>query len=512
MNENPQEAFTRPVGIGSFFRGISLRTKAVLMLVMFLGFTIFTGIIISKERSRLNSYVGQLQAVHLAEENILGLYMSIAQATLTLNEHHKDTQSDTKAVSRQLSSDLDKVLSGLYDLQATYSDMSTHVWKLQQNQKALAGPSPHLVFSAIRENLHDLKNEVSQVNTIYATNEVHWMDAYNKSFSRLSIEWAFFVLTGVVALSLMVMFFVTRLALDIRRVQDRAMQIVGGYRGESMKITRTDELGSLMESVNKMQLALRQQELKVELSRQQEFHKEKMAAVGSVAAAVAHEINNPLSAIVGMSNEMCHLQETDQCGRRNSQCHPEMLQSHARRVMEITRQISEFSSPRSGEARLYDLNNLISTTAKFVSFDRRFRSAELVLSLDPQLPAVFIEGDHVTQVVMNLLINAVDAMDGQTDPKPRIDLETSTWGNDVVIRVKDNGPGIDPAIFPRVFEEFFTTKPVGKGSGIGLALSKSLIESSGGTIAMDSQVGAGVVVTIRLPLSANDSPDSGKGQ
>lgn len=510
MNENPEGASPEPFKVAPSRLGMSLRTKAFLMLVMFMIFTIVTGIVISKERNRLNSYVGQLQAVHLAEENILGLYMSIAQATLTLNEHHK--ASDTEAVSRQISSDLDKVLSGLYDLKTTYSDMSAFVLKLQQNQKALAGPDPHRTFDSIRENLHNLSTEVSGVNTIYATNEVYWLDEYNKSFARLSFEWALFVLTGVVALSGLVMFFVTRLALDIRRVQDRAMQIVQGYRGESMKVTRSDELGALMDSVNKMQFALRQQEIQVELSRQQEFHKEKMAAVGSLAAAVAHEINNPLSAIVGMSNEMCHLHETEQCGKRNNQCHPEMLQSHARRVMEITRQISEFSSPRSGEAKLYDLNNLISTTSKFVSFDRRFRSVELVLSLDPQLPAVFVEGDHVTQVVMNLLINAVDAMDGQIDPKPRIDIETTAEENGVVIRVKDNGPGVDPAILTRVFDEFFTTKPVGKGTGIGLALSRSLIESSGGAITMDSHLGTGTVVTIRLPLSKNDTPDTGKGE
>lgn len=489
--------------------GVSLRTKAIWMLVIFILFTIVTGLIINKERRHLYNDVQQLQAVHFAEENLLGIYMSVAEATLTVNENFKN--EDVEMASRRISVDLDKVLSGLHELKARHPEILPYIQKLQLNQSALSGPDPHLAFIAVRENLHNLTLEVSAINAVYANEEVHWLNEYNKAFDMLSYEWTLFAFIGVVTLSSLVIFFVTRLAWDIRRVQDRAMQIVEGYRGEPMAVTRNDELGALMECINKMQLELRRQEIQVELSRQQEFHREKMAAVGSIAAAVAHEINNPLSAIVGMSNEMCQMQSLKQCGNTNNNCQPEMLQSHARRAMDITRQISEFSSPHSSEPKLYDLNNLIRTTAKFVSFDRRFRLVELELDLDPQLPAVFVEGDHVTQVLMNLLINAADATEGRQDPKPRITIMSRCDSGAVTILVKDNGPGIAPEILSRVFEEFFTTKPAGKGTGIGLAVSRSLIASLGGTITMDSQVEMGTVVTIRLPLTTGPL-ENGSGE
>lgn len=488
--------------------GVSLRIKAIWMLVIFIVFTIVTGLIVNKERRHLYSDVQQLQAVHFAEENLLGIYMSVAQATMTVNENFKN--EDVETASRRISVDIDKVLSGLYELKVSHPEITPYILKLKQNQVALSGPAPHLAFNEIRENLHNLTVEVSAINAVYANDEVHWLEEYNSAFDKLSYEWTFFAFIGVVTLSSLVIFFVSRLAWDIKRVQDRAMQIVEGYRGEPMVVTRNDELGALMECVNRMQLELRRQEVQVELSRQQEFHKEKMAAVGSIAAAVAHEINNPLSAIVGMSNEMCQMQLTEQCGNANKNCQPEMLQSHARRVMDITRQISEFSSPHSSEPKLYDLNNLIRTTAKFVSFDRRFRSVELELNLDSQLPAVFVEGDHVTQVLMNLLINSADATEGRQEPKPHITITSGSDQEGVKIVVTDNGPGIAPEILERVFDEFFTTKPAGKGTGIGLAVSRSLIESLGGSILITSEMNAGTTVTIRLPLTT-DGLSGGKG-
>ena len=267
-------------------------------------------------------------------------------------------------------------------------------------------------------------------------------------------------------------------------------------------MTRHDELGLLMEAINRMQFELRQHEMQMELVRQQRFYKEKMVAVGSLAAVVAHEINNPLSAIVGAARLMSELRNTDGNDADQYIQQAEVILAQAKRVMNITRQISEFSMPQSAapEAELLDLNNLIRSTAKFISFDRRFSSIDMVLNLDQQLPAVYGVGDHLTQVVMNLLINAADAAEGRTDPKPRIVISTSHSDKNVVLTVTDNGTGMDKLTLNRVFEEYFTTKPVGKGSGIGMAVSKSLIESGGGAINIESELGIGTTVTIQLPL------------
>ncbi|HEY3328276.1 MAG TPA: ATP-binding protein [Novimethylophilus sp.] len=481
---------------------MSLRTKGIWMLALFIIFIIFTSFIIDKERSELSNDTAQIQAVHIAEETQFSLYMSVARAVLIVNENHGN--KDTSAAARRIAIEIDAILAGLNGLVASHSSIANDIAALQKNLTDLDSHPSLVVIIDVRNNLHQLIIDLSDISAMHRKAESFWMTQYNRTFQRLSLEWTLFAIFGVVTLGSLVMIFITRLAWDIRRVQDRALQIVEGYRGEPLAVTRNDELGSLMEGINRMQLELRQREIQVELSRQQQFHKEKMAAVGSLAAAVAHEINNPLSAIVGLSQGMSDLKASNQCNGGQGVCQPEALQVQARRVMEITRQIFEFSAPQSAEAKLLDLNNLISSTAKFVSFDRRFRSIDLVLALDPQLPAVYAVGDHITQVLMNLLINAADASDGRAEPRPRVVLSSHRDECGVVITVADNGPGMEPAILTRVFEEFFTTKPPGKGTGIGLAVSKSLIEAAGGSIAIASELGAGTTVTIKLPATTPD--------
>ena len=100
---------------------------------------------------------------------------------------------------------------------------------------------------------------------------------------------------------------------------------------------------------------------------------------------------------------------------------------------------------------------------------------------------------------MNLLINAADATEGRTDPKPRIIISTGRHDDNVIVTVTDNGTGMDKVTLSRVFEEYFTTKPAGSGSGIGMAVSKSLIESGGGSISVESEPGIGTTVTMLLP-------------
>jgi signal transduction histidine kinase len=206
-----------------------------------------------------------------------------------------------------------------------------------------------------------------------------------------------------------------------------------------------------------------------------------------------------------MLSELHKIDEGGETGSALYAQQAEVILAQARRVMNITRQISEFSMPQSTEPELLDLNNLVRSTAKFISFDRRFSLIDMVLDLDPQLPAVRTVGDHVTQVIMNLLINAADATEGRVEPKPCIMIATRSNEGGVTITVTDNGAGMNLATLNRVFEEYFTTKPVGRGSGIGMTVSKSLIESGGGSISVESEPGSGTTVTVWLPVDYSDT-------
>ena len=514
-NEKTLSDTPPPVKRPTLLGGMSLRAKGGWLMVIFMAYTLSAGYVMGRERNYLYWNLEQLEAVHVDEERQLGLNMLVTRAILIVNENYYsaglNTASGLDSAMRSVAVQIDAVLASLNKVAQSYPLLMDDVSALRTDLNNLTGKQPNqATIAEVRNNLHKLVIGLDQVTLLMQGNKQALLDRYRKTFDRLSLVWSFTAAIGVLFLGGLIMIFVTRLAWDIRRVQDRALAIIEGYRGKPLAVNRYDELGSLMEAVNKMQLELRRHEMQMELIRQQRFHKEKMAAVGSLAAVVAHEINNPLSAIVGaaqMMSELRGLHKNSDVGNGEElySQQAEVILAQARRVMNITRQISEFSMPQSAEPELLDLNSLVRSTAKFISFDRRFSSIDMVLNLDSQLPAVHAVGDHITQVIMNLLINAADAAEGRTEPKPRIIMSTGRNEEGVTVMVTDNGTGMDKATLSRVFEEYFTTKPTGKGSGIGMAVSKSLIESGGGSITVESEPGIGTTVTIWLPLMADNA-------
>lgn len=481
-------------------------------MAFFLIYTVFAGLIMARERNILYQNLQQIETMHAEQERQFGLNVLVTRAILVVNDSYYSENTKTlpglKSAIRNIAVQTNAILNSLSMAAPSHPTLADDIIALQADLEALASqPASYETIGKIRDSLHVLVIDLDHVTTQMRQRKQELLEQHHKAFDSISLIWSFTAAVGIVFIGTLVMIFVTRLSRDIRRVQDRAMAIIEGYRGRPLKVTRLDELGSLMHAVNKMQLELRSHEMQMELIRQQRFHKEKMAAVGSLAAVVAHELNNPLSAIVGAAQAMVNQRTALGCTERRAACHPDMILEQANRVMNITRQISQFSTPQSTEPELLDLNGLIRNTAKFVSFDRRFGVIEMVLDLDSQLPAVHAVGDHFTQVMMNLLVNAADAMEGRAEPRPRIVISTRLRGEYAVTTVADNGTGMSRNTLAHVFEEYFTTKPPGKGSGIGLAISKSLIESDGGSISIESALGTGTTVTIQLPVARDDLND-----
>lgn len=480
-------------------RGTSLRRKGMWTVVILLIY--FSGVmaVIGYERSILIGSVIELEEIHALEQRQVALNMTVSRAVLSVNENYFSPNIEESA--KVLVLEMEAVLSGLKRLLAHYPSLSDDVAMLNRGIDELSRSPSRGVIADLRGGLHRLVINLDGVTNDINNRNQRLLVRYRTTFDRLSLEWTAFVLIGITVLGGLIMFFFRRLAEDIGVARERAVAIVRGYRGEPLKVERDDELGSLTEAINDMQRDLRHHESEIELARQQQFHKEKMAAVGSLAAAVAHEINNPLAAIVGVAQTIDDECRSESCALYGSVCHPEMILDQAKRVMHITRQISEFSVPQSPDPELIDLNGLVRSTCNFVSFDRRFRLMELKMVLEPTLPAVYSVADQLVQVAMNLLINAADALQGRTDPLPKIEVETSMGEGKVLLVVRDNGIGIDPEHVDLVFNERFTTKGVGKGSGLGLFLCRELVRDVGGDITLRSEVGVGTIVTVTLPVT-----------
>lgn len=460
--------------------------------------------IIGWERKKLFDAVREIEAVHILDEEQVALNLVVSHAILTVNEHY--STQDLSRSAAILTLELDTVISRLGGLPEGPVDLGRHVAGLTRFNAALQREPSRALIAELREALHQLVLDLDTITSSIRGRKQSVMESYRQTFHRLTLELFVLMTLGVLVLGGVASLFFRHLSRDIGAVKQRAGEIVRGYRGAPLAVTRGDELGELMSAVNDMEAELKSRDNQLELSRQQRFHTEKMAAVGSLAAAVAHEINNPLAAIVGVAESLANERNQGNFSARRADQQIDLILEQARRVMTISRQIGEFSLQRPLEPALIDVNALIRSTCNFISFDKRFRGIALKQDLAEGLPALLVVSDHVVQVLMNLLINAADALEGREGMSPSILVETRLEGSAVVLSVIDNGPGIASENLDRIFETHFTTKPPGRGSGLGLSLCRSLVQQDGGEIHVETALGQGTTVRVILPVPAEPVP------
>jgi len=476
----------------------SLRGKGWLFTSLLAVYFMIVSLVIAFERENMLESVSLLQSINEREESLVGLNYAVSRTVISVNENY--FSPDVEASGKMLALEVEALLPGLTRLQSAYPELGESRLALDRAVVELVSEPSRATIAELRSTMHRLVLELDRVTADVAANKLKFAERYHDSLTRMTDEWLAFGVLALVLVALVFKVFFRGLSTDIDRVRRHAGRVLRGEPSAKLVHGRRDELGLLMDSVNSMQDELARRESELELSRQQSFHKEKMAAVGSLAASVAHEINNPLSAIVGVAQAMDRECQSNSCALYGGVCHPEMILEQATRVMHITRQISEFSVPQSQEAELADLNGILRSTANFVKFDRRFRLIDVELDLDGNLPAVVLVADHMVQVAMNLLINAADALNQRRDEAPKIRVISSNEGNQAKVLVIDNGAGIPEEVLPRVFEERFTTKGPGRGSGLGLSVCRSLVEKAGGTISISSKAEVGTTVEIRFPI------------
>jgi two-component system NtrC family sensor kinase len=222
---------------------------------------------------------------------------------------------------------------------------------------------------------------------------------------------------------------------------------------------------------------------------------EKLAAIGTLAAGVMHEINNPLATIAACA-ESLELSIEDQPPPLRDGLR--LIQSEVARCKGITDSLLDFSRPKATDMTLVDVNAAIERTLFVLRHHSRFKKLSVDTHLDPSLGAVVLANEEqLVQVFMALLINAMDAMREQGT----IELRTR-WSDDrrsVVAEVVDHGEGIRRADLPKIFEPFYTTKPPGRGTGLGLSICYAIVAEHGGRIEVDSTPGEGSVFRIVLP-------------
>ncbi|MCH8325073.1 MAG: PAS domain S-box protein [Bacteroidetes bacterium] len=222
-------------------------------------------------------------------------------------------------------------------------------------------------------------------------------------------------------------------------------------------------------------------------------HSERLSAIGQMAAGVAHEVGNPLTAI---SSIVQLLQRKSK--EKFFIDYLQKMRIHINRITNIMRQMVNFSRPSSDDMIEVDINNVIQSATSLLKYDSIFRNINIKLNLENDLPIIFSNADNIHQVIVNLLLNSAYATQKIEDSQ--IDISTKISGDFISLMIEDNGIGMSEEIIKKIFNPFFTTKPVGSGTGLGLSVSLGIITKLGGTINVKSEIGCGTEFTIKLPL------------
>jgi two-component system NtrC family sensor kinase len=332
----------------------------------------------------------------------------------------------------------------------------------------------------------------------------------------------------VILAAILVSFLVNRMVyLPLRDLEAGAQRLASGDLDQPIPIRGADEFGQLAASFNSMTEALgksrvelqnwgRTLEQKVDaatrelhLAQAETAKSEKLASVGLLAAGIAHELNNPLTGVLTFS----HLVRKNMPDGSADAEDLDLVIQETKRCAAIIRRLLDFAREQAPEKKYSDLNGLIEETTRLIERPAHVEDIEIIMDLDEQLPAIWIDEDLIRQVIMNILVNAQHAIEGEGSitirTRFRPQYQRSKPGARpapmVEITIADTGCGIPGKDLQRIFDPFFTTKGVGKGTGLGLSVSHGTVEAHGGVIEVDSVVGEGTEFRVYLPTAGTEA-------
>lgn len=332
------------------------------------------------------------------------------------------------------------------------------------------------------------------------------LSSYEQSLRELqSTQRTLWILSllGIAVSAGVVWFCVKRATEPLRKLRDAAEAVGRGDFSQRLKVKTDDELGQLGQTFNKMSVNLQVSRAELEKALEtlkstqaQLIQREKLSAVGEFVAGVAHELNNPLTSLIGFA-ELLQMSGIDE----KQAAHVNFIVKSSQRCHKIVQNLLGFARQHAPERKVVKVSDAIDAVIELLAYEVRTSNIELATDYDPTLPLIIGDTHQLQQVILNILNNARQAiMDTQ---KPgRIRVTTERAGHLVKVIVTDNGPGITAENLRKVFDPFFTTKPVGQGTGLGLSLCYGIIKEHGGTIHVASEFGAGATFTIELPSAS----------
>ena len=318
--------------------------------------------------------------------------------------------------------------------------------------------------------------------------EAPFLDSKNAVTGRLLV-----MLSVATLASLALILLVTNLVLQpIGRIIAMSHRVMEGDLTARVQINPPGEMGELCQAVDGMAEAVceREEQLK-QATRRQITQSEKLASIGRLASGIAHEINNPLTSILTFAHLLREKEPADKQDTEDL----DLIIHETKRAADIVQGLLDFARERPAVKEPLSMNDVVRRTVRLIRNQKLFRGVTIEEQLSSDLPAVNGDTNRLQQVVLNLCLNAREAMEeGGT-----IGVATRTKEGEVVLEVRDTGHGIKSEDLEQIFEPFFSTKPVGQGTGLGLSVTYGIVDQHGGRIEVASEEGKGTTFTVLLP-------------
>ena len=315
---------------------------------------------------------------------------------------------------------------------------------------------------------------------------VWWAFRDGMTFEAWRKYLAFSIISALVPNLVLLLLVVRTISRPLQRIALAAVQVANGAYGTEVDMRKSnDEIGLLAESFNEMSRKMASDIEQLRQLNEQLIRTEKLVALGTLAAGVAHEVNNPLASISSLIQMIQNRGTTDNETKEMLR----LISTQIARISQVTRDMMDFARVRPAARSLVDINEILETSLRLASFDKSFQKLKMIKNLSGDLPRVFADHDQLQQVFLNLFLNARDALPSGGELKIKTELSASA--DEIKIEIADNGSGIRERDLKKIFDPFFTTKPTGKGTGLGLAVCYGIITAHGGRIEVSSGNGSG---------------------
>lgn len=287
--------------------------------------------------------------------------------------------------------------------------------------------------------------------------------------------------------------FARRLSKPLENLTEAAERVGKGQFEVSVSSTSGDEIGVLSRSFNRMTDELRERDAKLAGANAALVQSEKLAAFGQLGAGIAHEVKNPLAGILGYAQLALRKLDSDSPIKKNLA----VIESETRRCTEIISNLLQFARQESGKMEPTDVNAVVDAALQIVDHQLGVNNVRISKELAADLPSFDANANQLQQVIMNFAINAQQAM-GSEGGSLVVRTRRGDAGT-VIIEVEDDGPGVSEDVRGKIFEPFFSTKPAGQGTGLGLSVTYGIIKDHGGEVWVEDAPGGGARFVVSLP-------------